>query len=276
MDWKRSHITPVYKKDDASSVKNYRPISILSAIPKLLEKVMYDQLYDVFKSKCFLNMSEFLRGHSCCTALLKMVDDWILALDSKKITGSLAIDLSKAFDSICHNLLLAKLRAYGLNDNAIAFLRSYFTDRQQKVKFHGKFSEWCPLNCDVPQGSLFGPLLFNIFLNDLNFAGQISSLRLYTDDTTTYAANRDIITLEISLNQGLNILVTWFSQNYLIVNSIKTQGMLLGSHTHVPEFFIGDTKVELANSLKILGVTIDTTVNIYPTCSRKSMPRLVF
>ena len=221
-------------------------------------------------------MSGFLRGHSCCTALLKMVDDWILALDSKKITGSIAIDLSKAFDSICHNLLLAKLRAYGLNDDAIAFLQSYLTDRQQKVKFHGKFSEWCPVKCDVPQGSLFGPLLFNIFLNDLNFAGQISSLRLYADDTTTYASNRDIITLEISLNQDLNILVTWFSQNYLIVNSIKTQGMLLGGHTHVPEFFIGDTKVELENSLKILGVTIDTTVNIYPTCSRKSMPRLFF
>ena len=215
---------------------------------------MYDQLYDVFKSKFSLNMSGFLRGHSCCTALLKMLDDWRLTLDSKKITGSIAIDLSEV---ICHSLLLAKLRAYGLNDDAIAFLQSYLTDRQQRVKFHGKFSEWYPVKCGVPQSSLLGPLLFNIFLNDLNFAGQISSLCLYADDTTTYTSDRDIITLEISLNQDLNILVTWFSQNYLIVNSIKTQGMLLGSHTHVPDFFIGDTKMELANSLKILGVTID-------------------
>ena len=91
------------------------------------------------KSKLSLNMSGFLRGHSCCSALLKMVDDWRLALDSKKITGSIAIDLSKAFESICHNLLLAKLQAYDLNDNAIAFLQSYLTDRQQRVKFHGKF-----------------------------------------------------------------------------------------------------------------------------------------
>ena len=158
---------------------------------------------------------------------------------------------------ICHNLLLAKLRAYGLNDDAIAFLQSYLTDRQQRVKFHGKFSEWCPVKCSVPQGSLLGPLLFNIFLNDLNFAGQILSLRLYADHTTTYLSDRHIITLEISLNQDLNILVTWFSHNYLTVNSIKTQGILLGSHTHVPEFFIGYTKVELTNSLKIVGVNID-------------------
>ena len=167
LDWKRSHITPIYKKDDASSVKNYRPISIRSAIPKLLEKVMYDQLYDVFKSEFSLNMSGFLRGHSCCTALLKMVDDWRLALDSKKITGSIAIGLSKAFDSICHNLLLAKLRACGLNDDAIAFLQSYLTDRHQRVKFHGKFSKWCPVKCGVPQGSLLGPLysfIFHLFM----------------------------------------------------------------------------------------------------------------
>ena len=119
---------------------------------------------------------------------------------------------------MCHNLLLAKLRTYGLNDDAIAFLRSYCTDRHQRVKFHGKFSEWCPVKCGVPECSLLGPLLFNIFLNDLNFAGQSSSLRLYVDDTTTYASDLDIVTLEISLNQDLNVLVTWFSQNYLIVN----------------------------------------------------------
>ena len=174
----------------------------------------------------------------------------------KKVLSYWVCTLSSAFDSICHNLLLAKLRAYGLNDDAIAFLQSHLTDRQQRVKFHGKFSEWCPVKCGVPQGTLLGIMLFNIFLNDLNFTGQISSLRLYADDTTTYATDRDITTLKISLNQDLNILVTWFSQNYLIVNSIKTQGILLGSH-----------KVELANSLKILGVTLDNKLTY---CEYKS------
>lgn len=128
---------------------------------------MYNQLYDAFNSNFSLNMSRFLRGHSCCTSLLKIVDDWRLALDSKKVhvTGTIAIYLSKAFDLICHNLLLAKLHAYGLNYDAIAFFQSYLTDRQQRVKFHGikLFSEWRPIKCSVPEGSPLGPLLFKIF-----------------------------------------------------------------------------------------------------------------
>ena len=90
-------------------------------------------------------MSGFLRGHSFCTTLVKMVDDWRLALDSKTVTGSIAIDLSKAFDSICHNLLLAKLRAYGFGEKAIDFLHSYLSGRKQRAKVNGVFSDWLPL-----------------------------------------------------------------------------------------------------------------------------------
>ena len=118
-EWKLSNVTPVVKKGDALLVSNYRPISILSAIPKIMEKVMFDQLYDAFQPVFSPNMSGFLRGHSCCTALVKMIDDFRWALDSKMSTCSVSIDLTKACDSIYHNLLLAKLHAYGVSQGAM-------------------------------------------------------------------------------------------------------------------------------------------------------------
>ena len=108
----------------------------------------------MYFNPCFhlIIMSGFLRGHLCCIALVKMVDDWCLALDSKKVTGSIAIDLSKAFDSICHNLLLVKLRAYGIGEEAIDFLHSYLSGWKQRVKVNGVFTDWLPVYCGVPQG----------------------------------------------------------------------------------------------------------------------------
>ena len=108
-EWKLSDVTPAFKKGEVTSKKNYRPISVLSTIPKLFEKVKFDQLYERLSPIFSDNMSGFLRGHSCATALIKLTDDWRMALNQKKEVGTAAIDLSKAFDSIFHNLLLAKL-----------------------------------------------------------------------------------------------------------------------------------------------------------------------
>ena len=190
---------------------------------------MFDQLYDAFQPVFSPNMSGFLRGHSCCTALVKMIDDFRWALDSKMSTCSVAIDLTKEFDSICHNLLLAKLHAYGVSQGAIKFLQSYLSNRQQRVKVNGVLSDWSPVLCGVPQGSLLGPLLLNIFINNLNFVTRIASLRLYADDTTTYTSAANTTALELSFNQDLQKLSTWFSSNYLTVNHTKTQAMILGN-----------------------------------------------
>ena len=156
-------MTPVYKKGDETLASNYRPISVPSTIPKIFEQLKFDQLYRHFSPLFSDNMSGFLRGHSCCTALLKLTEDWRQALDLKKYVRVIAIDLSKAFDSICLNLLLAKLRAYGRQDSANRLIQSYFTDRFQKVKCNGSSSDWLPVRCGVSQGSLLGPL-FSIFL----------------------------------------------------------------------------------------------------------------
>mgnify|MGYP000214682944 CR=1 FL=1 len=121
---------------------------------------------------------------------------------------SVAIDLTKAFDSICHNLLLAKLRAYGVSQGAMEFLQSYLSNRQQRVKVNGVLSDCSPVLCGVPQGSLLGPEFFNIFINDLNSVTRIDFLRLYADDTRTYTSAANTMALELSFNQDLQKLST--------------------------------------------------------------------
>ena len=117
--------SPVYKKDEVTIKSNYRPVSVLSTIPKLFERAKFDQLYHAFAPLFSDNMSGFLRGHSCFTALVKLSDDWRAALDKKESIGVVAIDLSKAFDSVCYNLLLAKLKAYGVRQEALELIQSY-------------------------------------------------------------------------------------------------------------------------------------------------------
>ena len=262
--WKLSNVTPVYKKEDETSKSNYRPISVLSTIPKVFEKLKCDQLYRHFSPLFSDNMSGFLCGHSCCTALLKLTEDWRLALDSKKDVGVIAIDLSKAFDSICHNLLLVKLRAYGCQESAISLIQSYFTDRFQRVKCNGSSSDWLPVQCGVSQGSLLGPLFFNIFVNDVNYTVGTSSLRLYADDTTQYAAHMSPVVLESTLNHDVIKLTQWFSVNHLQVNAAKTQAMTLGKSQFTYRFSVEDQIIDIEPTLKLLGVTLDKDLDYKP------------
>ena len=145
---------------------------------------MYDQIYNTFCRHLSQNLSGFLKNHSCCTAFLKMTEDWKRSLDNWEWAMAVAFVLSKAFHSINHNLLLAKLKAYGLSQSALSLISSYLLGRKQRVCLHGVCSSYSDLRAGLPQGSLLGPLLFNIFINDLNYAVSDVSLRLYADDTT--------------------------------------------------------------------------------------------
>ena len=176
----------------------------------------------------------------------------------------IAIDLSKAFDPICHNLLLGKLKAYDVHDSAIKLIQSYLSGRFQRVKCNGKVSDWLPLHCGVPQGSLLSPILFNIFVNNVNFSTGSSSLRLYADNTTQYIAHESPCTLESTLNQDIERLTLWFTANYLQVNATKTQAMTLGKSRYPYNLFIGDKSIEIEPTLKILGITLDRDLSFKP------------
>lgn len=263
-EWKRSNVIPAFKKDEPTSKTNYRSINLLSVIPKVFEKIMFDQLYPAFSPIFSENMSGFLRGHSCCTALLKLTEDWRSALDDKKDVAVVAIDLSKAFDSLCHNLLLAKLNSYGLDKSALDLIRSYLIGRKQRVKCNNTFSDWLPVYCGVPQGSLLGPLLFNIYVNDINSLETSSSLRLYADDTSIYDSDQCPASLEFSINTDVSTLDLWFRDNFFMMNAGKTQAMVMGKSGYDYELKVGDSSIQIANEVKILGVTLDKCLTYEP------------
>ena len=179
-----------------------------------------------------------MKTHSCCTALLKMTEDWRSSIDNKEAVAAVAVDLSKAFDAIDHSLLLAKLKAYGFSTRALELMSTYLPGLQQCVRLDGVCSDFKTVKSGVPQGSLLGPLLFNIFINDLNFCVANVSLRLYADGTTAYLSDVSPTILEFSFNEDLQALSSWFESNYLTVNCAKTQALSVGSCTYHYSLFL--------------------------------------
>ncbi|PFX22149.1 RNA-directed DNA polymerase from mobile element jockey [Stylophora pistillata] len=256
--WKSSDVVPVFKKESMTDKTCYRPVSVLTSLSKLYEKVLFDQIYEAFHWRLSPNLSGFLKGHSCCTALLKLTEDWRACLDRREAVAAVAIDLSKAFDSVCHPLLLAKLKAYGFTHDALETMTAYLTGRRQRVKLDGVYSSWRTVKTGVPQGSLLGPLLFNLYVNDLNYFITNTSLRLYADDTTHYASDVSPTVLQYIINSDLSVLSRWFSMNFLQINAAKTQAIAIGPSSYQYDFHLNDSNVHTKDTLKILGVVLDS------------------
>ena len=231
-EWKTARVIPLYKNGQRNVAGNYRPISVLPAISKIMEKILYDQLYCYLSKFRLLSDGQFgfRKFHSTATALLDCTNDWYnVNLDKKMFNLVVQIDLKKAFDTVDHQILLRKLEIYGIKGQALCLLNSYLSNRRQKCHINGFLSSERAIRCGVPQGSILGLLFFLLYINDLPQCLSKTKPRLFADDTNLTASGVSITDLEDAVNSDLENLRKWLIANKLSLNVAKTEFMLIGS-----------------------------------------------
>ena len=263
---KKAKVIPLYKANDPMLFSNYRPISLLPLFSKVLEKIMYSRLIKfINKHKLLIEYQfGFRKDHSTYMALIVLLDKITSALDNGDFTIAVLIDFRKAFDTVDHQILLEKLYHYGIRGIAFDWIKSYLTNRQQQVSYNGVSSAYKSVNCGVPQGSILGPLLFLLYINDLSTVSKILTSILFADDTTLIDSDSDLNTLVTRFNEELKHIVDWLNANRLSLNIDKTNFMVFrpkNKNDECPEIKINGTNINHVNQAKFLGVIIDCKLN---------------
>ena len=226
---KTANITPVFKKDSRTDKTNYRPVSVLPNLSKIYERLIYNQISNYFENILSKFQCGFLKGFSAQDCLIVMIEKWKRILDNGGICGALLTDLSKAFDCLTHDLLIAKLEAYGVNSRSLKILSSYLSNRKKRVQIGNVYSSWHDIITGVPQGSILGPLLFNIFLSYLFLFLNEVDIANYADDNTPYVCEQDSRKVTENLESYSAKLSTWFISNRMKANPDKYNFLLTGN-----------------------------------------------
>ena len=211
---KCADVSSLPKNGSTNTRTNFRPISVLPTVSKLFERIMDKQIVAYITPFLSSLLCGFRQGYSAQHALVRLLEKFKISLDEGCKAGAVLMDLSKAFDCIRHDLLIAKLHAYGFSQEALALINDYLANRQHRVKVNGSFSSWKDLTRGVPQGSVLGPLLFNIYINDLLLFIQNSYIRNYADDTTIYSCDRSLDNITHTLENDCNLMRAFITSQF--------------------------------------------------------------
>jgi len=228
---KSGNITPLHKKDSKLLASNFRPISLLSNISKIFEKLIHKRLYSYLEKNNIIYDFQFgfRKGHSTNHALITLTEAIRSALDSNEYAVGIFLDLQKAFDTVEHSILIKKLEHYGIRGTENDLLKSYLTGRCQCVKSDDIKSDQIEIKHGVPQGSVLGPLLFLLYINDLHNVVKHSSTFHYADDTSLLCKGKSLKNLNKHVNQDLKLLTTWLRANKISLNTSKTELIIFRS-----------------------------------------------
>ena len=259
-EWKNANVTPIFKKGERDKTCNYRPVSLLSCVSKVMERCVFNHIYSKVEDALHPLQHGFVKGKSCSTQLLEVYNEVGRVLDNGGQADIVFLDFSKAFDSVSHPLLLHKLKQYGINGPLLNWLSSYLSNRKQRVVVNGEASGWLPVTSGVPQGSILGPLLFLLFINDMPSVVN-APIALFADDAKLF---KEIRSREdsLSLQQDIDKLLDWGKRWGMVFNVLKCKVLRVTRSRPKTFTYIMDTvELEIVETFKDLGILISSDLS---------------